>query len=167
MLNSFIKREKFSNKWKKQKSIPYLKFEHNPTVKLWTNINATSVVKDIWKLRYVCVSGGRKCSSFGKFSILCFLETPMSRFNLLPYYRQLVMKQASEFIENHELYWSTQSDLRTKEKLANSQKYLILFDLIQLRSTNLKIIFNELLKNFSSLVSGLSISLATICSDWR
>ena len=114
MWNSFIKREKFSSKWKKQKSIPYLKFEHNPTVKLWTNINATSVVKDIWKLRYVCVSGGRKCSSFGKFSILCFLETPMSRFNLLPYYRQLVMKQAVEFIENDELYWSTQSDFIMK-----------------------------------------------------
>ena len=145
----------------------YLKFERNPTIKLLTNINATNVVKNIWKLTHLCVSADKKCSFFGKFGILCFLETPMSRFNLLPYYRQLVMKQASEFIENHELYWSTQSDLRTKEKLANSQKYLILFDLIQLRSTNLKIIFNELLKIFSSLVSGLSISLATICSDWR
>ena len=25
---------------------------------------------------YVCVSGGKKCSFFGKFGLLCFLETP-------------------------------------------------------------------------------------------
>ena len=24
---------------------------------------------------YVCVSGGKKCSFFGKFGVLCFLET--------------------------------------------------------------------------------------------
>ena len=26
---------------------------------------------------YVCVSGGKKCSFFGKFGVLCFLETPI------------------------------------------------------------------------------------------
>ena len=26
---------------------------------------------------YVCVSGGKKCSIFGKFDVLCFLETPV------------------------------------------------------------------------------------------
>ena len=31
---------------------------------------------------YVCVSGGKKCSFFGKFSVLCFLETHVSRFAL-------------------------------------------------------------------------------------
>ena len=35
---------------------------------------------------YVCVSGGKKCSFFGKFDVLCFLETPVSRFALLPYH---------------------------------------------------------------------------------
>ena len=36
---------------------------------------------------YVCVSGGKKCS-FGKFGLLCFFETPVLRFALLPYYRR-------------------------------------------------------------------------------
>ena len=37
---------------------------------------------------YVWVSGG-KCLFFGNFSMLCFLETPVLRFALLPYYRRL------------------------------------------------------------------------------
>ena len=28
----------------------------------------------------VCVSGGKKCSFFGKFGVLCFLVTPVLRF---------------------------------------------------------------------------------------
>ena len=32
-----------------------------------------------------CVSGGKKCSFFGKSVVLCFLETPVLRFPLLPY----------------------------------------------------------------------------------
>ena len=36
-------------------------------------------------LTYVCVSGGKKCSFFEKFGVLCFLETPVLRFALLPY----------------------------------------------------------------------------------
>ena len=35
---------------------------------------------------YVCVSGGKKCSIFGKFGMLCFLVTSVLRFALLPYY---------------------------------------------------------------------------------
>ena len=35
---------------------------------------------------HVCVSGGKKCSFFGKFGLLCFLKTPVLRFALLPYY---------------------------------------------------------------------------------
>ena len=37
---------------------------------------------------YVGVSGAKKCSLLGKFGVLCFLETPVSRFALSPYYRQ-------------------------------------------------------------------------------
>ena len=33
------------------------------------------------------VSGGKKCSFFGKFGLLCFLETPVLRFAHLLYYR--------------------------------------------------------------------------------
>ena len=36
------------------------------------------------------VSGGKKCSFWGKFGVLCFLETPVLRFALLPYYRVLM-----------------------------------------------------------------------------
>ena len=39
-------------------------------------------------LTYVCVSGGKKCSFFGKFDMLCFLETPVLRFALLSYYQR-------------------------------------------------------------------------------
>ena len=40
---------------------------------------------------YVCVSGGKKCSFFGKFDVLCFYETPVLRFALLPYYREVYL----------------------------------------------------------------------------
>ena len=39
---------------------------------------------------FVCVSGGKKCSFLEKFGMLCFLETPVLRFALLPYYRQII-----------------------------------------------------------------------------
>ena len=39
---------------------------------------------------YVSVSEGKKCSFFEKFGVLCFLETPVLRFALLPYYRQVI-----------------------------------------------------------------------------
>ena len=39
---------------------------------------------------YTRVSGGKKNLFFGKFDVLCFLETPVLRFTLLPYYRQYV-----------------------------------------------------------------------------
>ena len=37
---------------------------------------------------YVCVSAGKKCSFFRKLDVLCFLETPVLRFALLPSYRR-------------------------------------------------------------------------------
>ena len=45
----------------------------------------------------VCVSGGKKCSLFGKFGVLYFLEAPVLRFASLPYYQQL---QYFEAIDN-------------------------------------------------------------------
>ena len=38
--------------------------------------------------KHVCVSGGNKCLFFGNFYELYFLETPVLRFALLPYYRR-------------------------------------------------------------------------------
>ena len=40
----------------------------------------------IERASYVYVLGGKKCSFFGKFDVLSFLETPVLRFALLPYY---------------------------------------------------------------------------------
>ena len=37
---------------------------------------------------YVCISEGKACSFFRKFGMLYFLETPVLRFTLLPYYRR-------------------------------------------------------------------------------
>ena len=41
---------------------------------------------------YVCVSGGQKCSLFGKFGVFCFLVTSVLRSALLPYYRRVQIK---------------------------------------------------------------------------
>ena len=38
---------------------------------------------------YVCIRS-KKCSFFGKFGVLCFLETPVLKFALLPYYRRKI-----------------------------------------------------------------------------
>ena len=45
----------------------------------------------------VCVSGGKKCSFFGKFGVLCFLEIPVLRFALLPYYRRIVISLTPQY----------------------------------------------------------------------
>ena len=37
---------------------------------------------------YECVSGGKRSLFFGKFGVVCFLEAPVLRFALLPYYRR-------------------------------------------------------------------------------
>ena len=37
------------------------------------------------------VSGGEKCSFFGKVGVLCFLETPVLRFTLLAYYWRYII----------------------------------------------------------------------------
>ena len=38
----------------------------------------------------VCVSGGKKCSFFGKLCVLYFFGTAVLRFALLSYYRRLI-----------------------------------------------------------------------------
>ena len=47
---------------------------------------------------YVCVSGGKKCLFFGNFGVLCFLETPVLRFALLPYSRRYVFDLITLFL---------------------------------------------------------------------
>ena len=46
--------------------------------------------------------GGKKCSFFGKFGVLCFPETPILRFALLPYYRR-AMDVSSSYLSHHKI----------------------------------------------------------------
>ena len=39
----------------------------------------------------MCISGSKKCSFFGKFGMLCFLETTILRLPFLPNYRRYQM----------------------------------------------------------------------------
>ena len=48
----------------------------------------------------MCVSGGKKCSFFGKFALLCFLETLVLRFAILPYDRRFISGYQSLSIIN-------------------------------------------------------------------
>ena len=59
--------------------------------------NSNQVICAIYSLYVmVCVSGGKKCLFFGKFDVLCFLETPVLRLALLPYYRQTFERSLSK-----------------------------------------------------------------------
>ena len=56
------------------KKTKYAKFSEKTNISYplrWTRIRT-----------YVCVSGGKKFCFFGKFGVLCFLETPVLRFAL-------------------------------------------------------------------------------------
>ena len=49
------------------------------------------------RTRTCAYQAGKKCSFFGKFDVLCFPKTPIFRFGLLPYYRQVApTKKVSE-----------------------------------------------------------------------
>ena len=52
------------------------------------NLNMKVNIRSEYTHTYVCVLGGKKCSFFGKFGVLCFLERPVLRLALLPYYRR-------------------------------------------------------------------------------
>ena len=47
---------------------------------------------------YVYVSVAKECSFFGKFDVLCFLETPVLRLALLPCYRRIGKKRANNIL---------------------------------------------------------------------
>ena len=55
---------------------------------------------------YVWVSGGKNFSFFGKFGVLSFLETPVWRFVLLPYYQRMYSRYYQytlKFLRNYSL----------------------------------------------------------------
>ena len=68
-------------------------------------LKVTGYVVSFEEYFVVCVSGDKKCSFFGKFGVLCFLETPVLRFALLRYYRRfaLIDEYSEEFEFNANL----------------------------------------------------------------
>ena len=46
--------------------------------------------------------GVRNVRFFGKFSVLCFLETPVLRFALLPYYRRFTTHKLTTELRDYE-----------------------------------------------------------------
>ena len=54
---------------------------------VFQGIKARQFFRKKWTFPNLCVSGGKTCSFFGKFGVLCFLEIPVLRLALLPYYR--------------------------------------------------------------------------------
>ena len=63
--------------------------------------------------------GVKKCLFFGKFGLLCFLETPVLRFALLPYYRRYNCIYFKELFETERDAKERLTDklARTAEKL--------------------------------------------------
>ena len=60
--------------------------EYRNGILAWGGSTLKSIIHQQWGTRYI--SGGNKCSFFGKFGVLCFLVSPVLRFSLLPYYRR-------------------------------------------------------------------------------
>ena len=56
-------------------------FQENKAYQFFPKINVSPPDTQ----RYVCVSGVKKRLFFGKFGVLCFLETPISRLTLLTF----------------------------------------------------------------------------------
>ena len=67
---------------------------------------------------YICVWGGKKCSFFGIFGVLCFLETPVLRFALLPYYRRIrkiSFSQNPQKLSMEKLIWSEVPGIQSQQ----------------------------------------------------
>ena len=54
---------------------------------------------------YVCVSGGNKYLFFEKFGVLCFLETPVLRLDVLPCYQRILFAKNIRKDDNHRKEW--------------------------------------------------------------
>ena len=70
---------------------------------------------------HTCVSGGKKCPFFRKFNVLCFLETPVLRFALLPYYRRNFFNSVAH-IKNISKQKATKQIILSVEKIKNPRR---------------------------------------------
>ena len=79
------------------------------------NVNNVWLVSSLFVGWYVCLSGGKKCSFFGKFGLLWFFVTSVLRFFLLPYHQRffLYLKGKKKVSKN------------TKQKICFKSFYLV------------------------------------------
>ena len=123
----------------------------------------------------MCVSGGKKCSFFGKFGVVCFLETTVLRFALLPYYRRHYASPAELPSYLPVSYWKwnkfwtfTECKLVSKIKYYTSLSlnitYLIYYTFLcfryELTSWNKK-------NSYSFVVSSLSYDVLVTCFSYQ
>ena len=73
---------------------------------------------------YVCVLGGKKCSFFVKFNVLCFLVSSVLKLALLPNYKDMKKKSIGRVInktvktQNTSLFWNYYDlDHKSKESI--------------------------------------------------
>ena len=57
---------------------------------LKTEVTRKQSTPNFRKNEHFLPQGGKKCSFFGKFGVVCFLVTSILRFALLPYYRRII-----------------------------------------------------------------------------
>ena len=88
--------------------------------------------------------GVKKCSFFGKFGVLCFLETPVLRFVLLPYYRRLNLFEKYFSSKNISGYIMKYSMVNSKCVCISTEKEISFSAINDYRFTlNDKVIFLE------------------------
>ena len=61
------------------------------------NFPKTNIFYPLIRTRTYAYQGGKERSFFGKLGVLCFLETPVLRFVLLPYYPILSLRSRESF----------------------------------------------------------------------
>ena len=99
---------------------------------------------------YVCVSGGKKRSFFGKFGVLCLLVTSVLRFALLPYYRRNVKLSINLILSSY-----------VKQKI-HILISITLIDIHQLAYTKESTCYNKFFYVWTILVTRFSPSLLVV-----
>ena len=79
----------------------------------------------------LCVSGGKKCSFFGKFGVFCFLQTPIWRFDLFPFTdehnSQITRVGRMKFVMNSYMFFSLPILYLKKKKRQTRNKLVYKF----------------------------------------
>ena len=111
-------------------------------------------------ITYVCVSRGKKCLFFRNFDVLCFLETPVLRFALLPYYRReslnLDIKKLQMKYNNLKQLWRKLRDKKKNSSCLDGAQDLTWFQIL-----------NPVLSDTNEGMDGIcSNSASTLLSDF-